>query len=133
MKKGFKTITSRETLIPGIASLLMMMGLLVLLIITGFLFAANSDERIASTARKAFVSQACLKGENIRVESLDGAVTLTGTVAEEPHASLAAATVADLPGVKRVDNRLEVRAHAGSGPGSSLPGLSGPGRRNALK
>lgn len=133
MKKGFKSITSRETLISGIISLLLMTGLLVLLTITGYLFAPNTDERITVAARKAFVSQAHLKGDNIQVDSLDGAVTLTGTVAEEPHASLAAKTVADLPGVKRVDNRLEVRARAGSGPRSSLPGLSGPYLHNASK
>jgi hypothetical protein len=133
MKKGLQAITSRETLIPGILSLLLMTGLLVLLMITGFLFAANTDERIAAAAKEAFVSQAYLKGDDIQVRSQDGAVTLTGTVAEEPHSSLAAETVADLPGVKRVDNRLEVRAHAGSGPKSTPAGLSGPGPQNATK
>ena len=133
MKKGLKAITSPETLIPGLASLLLMTGLLLLLIITGRLFHANPDERIAAAAREAFVSQAYLKGDDIQVRAQDGAVFLTGSVAEGSHASLAAETVAVLPGVKRVDNRLEVRTHAGSGPNSSPASLSGPGLQNSTK
>jgi hypothetical protein len=99
----------RETLIPGIISMLLMSGLLALLIITGHLFAANTDDRIAAAARGSFIFQTYLKGDDIQIRSEDGAVTLLGTVATEPHLSLAADTVADLPGVKRVDNRLAVR------------------------
>ena len=66
----------RETLISGILSLLLMTGLLALLIIAGYLFAANTDERIAAAAKQAFVSQAYLKGDDIQVRSQDGAVTL---------------------------------------------------------
>ena len=119
----------RETLISGMLSLLVMTGLLALLVIAGYLFAANTDERIAAAAREAFESQAYLKGDDIQVHSQDGAVTLLGTVAAEPHLLIAAATVADLPGVKRVDNRLAVRAHAVAGPatGSADPVVSGPG------
>jgi hypothetical protein len=125
----------RETLISGMLSLLVMTGLLALLIIAGYLFAANTDERIAAAAKKAFVSQAYLKGDDIQVHAQDGAVTLLGTVADEPHLLLAAATVADLPGVKRVDNRLEVRAHANAGqvPGSAVPVISGPDLHNISK
>jgi osmotically-inducible protein OsmY len=50
-----------------------------------------------------------LKGDDIKIQSKDGVVTLTGTVSEESHKSLAQETVADLPGVKSVDNRLEVK------------------------
>jgi osmotically-inducible protein OsmY len=50
-----------------------------------------------------------LKGDDIRIQSKDGAVTLTGTVSEESHKSLAQETVAGLSGVKSVDNRLEVK------------------------
>ncbi len=120
MKTAPMTRKLRETLISGILSVAVMAGLLGLLIIAGFLFAANTDERIAAAAREAFVSQAYLKGDDIQVHSQDGAVTLLGTVAAERHLLIAAATVADLPGVKRVDNRLEVRAlaSAGQAPGS---------------
>jgi osmotically-inducible protein OsmY len=50
-----------------------------------------------------------LKADDITIQSRDGAVTLTGTVSEESHKSLAQETVAGLPGVKSVDNRLEVK------------------------
>jgi hypothetical protein len=122
-----------ETLISGILSIAVMAGLLGLLIIAGYLFVANSDERIVAAARQAFVSQAFLKGDDIRVHSQDGAVTLLGTVAAEPHLLIAAATVADLPGVKRVDNRLEVRARASPGqpPGAAQGAVSGTDRRTA--
>jgi osmotically-inducible protein OsmY len=50
-----------------------------------------------------------LKGDDIKVDaSKDGSVTLTGTVAEWSHRSLAEETVLGLPGVIRVENKLEV-------------------------
>ena len=49
-----------------------------------------------------------LKDDSIKTESKDGVVTLTGTVAEASHKSLAQDTVASLPGVKSVDNQLLV-------------------------
>jgi hyperosmotically inducible protein len=98
----------RETLISGMAALLVMAIILTLLMITGYLFAADMDEQIVSTARQSYVFKTFLKGDDIQILSQDGVVTLTGTVASEPHAILAAETVADLPGVKSVDNKLEV-------------------------
>jgi BON domain len=135
MKTAPMTRKLRETLISGILSLALMTGLLVLLIIAGYLFAANKDERIATAAREAFVSQAYLKGDDIQVHSQDGAVTLLGTVAAANNKWGSVATVADLPGVKRVDNRLEVRAHAfaGQAPGSAHPAVSGPGLHGVSK
>ncbi len=67
------------------------------------------DDRIESSAKKSYVFKTYLKGDDIKIQSKDGAVTLTGTVAEEFHKSLAQETVAGLPGVKSVDNRLEVK------------------------
>lgn len=87
------------------------MGLMAvgaLLMIAGFLSAANMDRQIESAAMKSYVFKTYLKGDDIQVHAQDGMVTLTGTVAAETHLSLAADTVADLPGVKSVDNRLEV-------------------------
>ena len=49
-----------------------------------------------------------LKDDSIKTESKDGVVTLTGTVSESSHKSLAQDTVEDLPGVKSVDNQLKV-------------------------
>jgi len=51
-----------------------------------------------------------LKGDAVKAESKDGVVTLSGTVNDASHKSLAEETVANLPGVKKVDNRLELKA-----------------------
>lgn len=87
----------------------LMMGAVALLMITGSLFASDMDKRIESSAKKSYVFKTYLKDDDIQIHSQDGVVTLTGTVSEESHLSLAADTVADLPGVKSVDNRLEVK------------------------
>jgi osmotically-inducible protein OsmY len=87
----------------------MLMAGAVGLLFTGSLFSQDTDRRIESSAKKTYVFNAYLKGDDIQVRSRDGIVTLTGTVSEDSHLSLAADTVADLPGVKSVDNRLTVK------------------------
>jgi len=71
--------------------------------------ASEADDSIESSAMNSYVFKNILQDDDVTVKSMDGAVTLTGTVAEEPHKSLAKETVANLPGVKSVDNRLEVK------------------------
>ncbi|MDD5286541.1 MAG: BON domain-containing protein [Desulfuromonadaceae bacterium] len=70
---------------------------------------SNMDNRIELSAQKSHVFQTYLLSDDIRIESNDGVVTLTGVVTEYFHKSLAQETVAGLPGVKSVDNRLEVK------------------------
>jgi len=77
------------------------------------LFASVTDDRIQSSAKKTYVFKTYLRSDAIKVNSKDGDVTLTGTVAEESHKSLAQDTVAGLPGVKSVDNKLTLK---GEGP-----------------
>ncbi len=72
-------------------------------------YATKTDDRIESSAKKSYVFKTYLKDDDIKIESKNGAVTLTGTVSEESHKSLAQETVASLPGVKSVDNSLEVK------------------------
>jgi len=79
-----------------------------MLITSSPLRAADTDSRIESSATKSYVFKTTLKDDSIKTESKDGIVTLTGTVAEESHKSLAENTVASLPGVIRVDNQLVV-------------------------
>lgn len=69
--------------------------------------ASEMDSRIESSAKQSYVFKTYLKDDDIKIESRDGAVTLTGFVPDEYHKSLAQETVAGLPGVKSVDNRLE--------------------------
>ncbi|MDD5141679.1 MAG: BON domain-containing protein [Verrucomicrobiales bacterium] len=80
----------------------------LMLITSTPLRAASTDDRIESSAAKSYVFKTYLKDDSIKTESKDGAVTLTGTVAEDSHKSMAENTVASLPGVKSVDNQLKV-------------------------
>ncbi len=109
MKIELMTKKYQENLLPGLFSLLVMAGILIFLVLQGYLFAADMDDQIESAARKSYVFKTFLKGDDIQIDSQNGVVTLTGTVVAEPHLFLAAETVADLPGVKSVDNRLTVR------------------------
>ena len=71
--------------------------------------ATNMDDRIESSAKKSYVFKTYLRDDDIKIQSRDGVVTLTGIVSEEYHKSLAEETMAGLPGVKNVDNRLEIK------------------------
>ncbi len=71
--------------------------------------ASQTDERIEASAKKSYVFKTYLKDDSINTQSKDGVVTLTGTVAEESHRSLAQETVANLPGVVNVDNQLKLQ------------------------
>jgi osmotically-inducible protein OsmY len=73
------------------------------------LFAASTDDRIESAAKQTYVFRTYLKNDNIKVSSKAGDVTLTGTVNEEGHKSLAKDTVVGLPGVKSVDDKLTLK------------------------
>jgi hyperosmotically inducible periplasmic protein len=87
----------------------LMMAVVALLLISVPVHASKMDDGIKASAQKSFVFKTYLKNDDIKIESKDGAVTLTGTVSEESHKSLAQETVAGLSGVKSVDNRLEVK------------------------
>ena len=80
----------------------------ILFISGSSLRAAVTDDRIESAAAKSYTFKTTLKADSIKTEAKDGIVTLTGTVAEASHKSLAEDTVASLPGVKSVDNQLVV-------------------------
>jgi osmotically-inducible protein OsmY len=71
--------------------------------------AASDDSRIESAAKESYTFKTYLNSDRIHVKSKDGVVTLTGTVADDSHRSLAADTVANLPGVVSVNNELRVR------------------------
>jgi len=94
-----KKTTYRAALITIVASLFLI----------HFSFAAETDDRIESTAKQSYVFKTYLAGDDIKIASKDGVVTLTGTVAEESNKALAHETVAGLPGVASVDNQLEVK------------------------
>ncbi len=93
----------------AIYSVALMVAAIALLTIDVPAYATKMDNRIESSAKKSYVFKTYLKDDDIKIESKNGAVTLTGTVSEEYHKSLAQETVSGLPGVKSVDNKLEVK------------------------
>lgn len=82
---------------------------IALLVMSMPLYASETDDRIESSAKESYVFKTYLKDDDIKVKSQEGVVILTGTVSEEAHKSLAEKTVESLPGVKSVDNKLEVK------------------------
>jgi hyperosmotically inducible periplasmic protein len=89
--------------------IVMMVAAVALLALSMPVHASQMDDRIESTARKSYVFKTFLKADDIKIESRDGDVTLTGIVADNFNKSLAQETLAGIPGVKSVDNRLEVK------------------------
>jgi osmotically-inducible protein OsmY len=90
----------------------MVMAALALTSFSVPVYAGKTDSRIESSARQSYVFKTYLKNDDIKFQSSDGVVTLTGTVAEDSHKSLAQETVAGLPGVTSVDNQLEVKGES---------------------
>ena len=90
-------------------SAVLMMSVVALIVTSMPVYASEMDDRIELSARKSHVFKTYLGGDDIKIQSKDGDVTLTGTVSEESHKALAYETVAGLPGVKSVDNRLELK------------------------
>lgn len=89
-----------------------MIAAMALLALCVPVYASKTDDRIESSAKNSYVFQAYLQGDDIKIQSLNGVVTLTGTVAEESHKLLAQDTVASLPGVKSVDNKLAIKGES---------------------
>jgi hyperosmotically inducible periplasmic protein len=73
------------------------------------LLADQTDDHIVESAKKSFVFKNFLKKDSIKTESKNGSVTLTGTVEHEYQKTLAEDTVASIPEVKSVDNRLKIK------------------------
>jgi osmotically-inducible protein OsmY len=71
--------------------------------------ALKMDSRIELSAKQSYVFKTYLKDDDIKIRSRDGIVTLTGIVSENFHKSLAQETVAGIPCVARVNNRLKVK------------------------
>jgi len=93
-------------------SVALMVAAIVLLVISVPVYASEMDDRIESSARQSYVFKTYLKDDDIKIQSKDAVVTLTGIVANEFHKSLAQETLAGLPGVISVDNRLELKGAA---------------------
>jgi osmotically-inducible protein OsmY len=86
-----------------------MVTAIALLVASTPLQASETDDRIESSAKESYVFKTYLKNDAVKVQSEDGIVTLSGTVDQDSHKGLAQETVANLPGVKSVDNRVELK------------------------
>ena len=80
-----------------------------LIVISMPMQASTQDDRIESSARNSYVFKTYLQTDDINIKSVNGGVTLTGTVSDDFHKSLARESVAGLPGVKTVTDKLEVK------------------------
>lgn len=72
--------------------------------------ASESDDKIESSFKQTYVYKTYLINDSVKTDAKDGAVTLTGVVAQDFHKSLAQETMANLPGVTSVDNKLATKA-----------------------
>ncbi len=86
----------------------MMLTTVALLALSAPAYASKIDSRIASAARKTYLFKTFLQFDKIQITSVDGVVSLTGSVFEESHKVLAQETLASLPGVQNVDNQIEI-------------------------
>ncbi len=92
-------------------------------------FASEMDSKTEVSAKQSYVYATYLKDDPIAIKSVDGAVTLTGSVADGAHRSLAVDTVANLPGVKSVDDQLTLK---GDLPAENTDGWVGMKVKTAL-
>jgi osmotically-inducible protein OsmY len=108
MKTKFQLQTGRNAMKVMHRTVLIVVSVSVLALSVS-MHASEMDDRIDSSARNSYVFKTYLQADDIKIQSSNGVVTLTGSVSDEAHKSLARESVADLPGVKSVNNRLEVK------------------------
>jgi hyperosmotically inducible periplasmic protein len=72
--------------------------------------ANDTDNRIEAAFKNSLVYNSYLTdpGETVNIRSDRSAVTLTGTVTNKADKSLAEATASNIPGVKKVDNKIQI-------------------------
>ena len=102
-------VRNKEVQIMAMYCVVLIVAVITLLVTSVPVHASKMDSRIELSAKQSYVFKTYLKDDDIKIESKNGAVTLTGIVSEEYHKSLAQETMAGLPGVKSVDNGLEVK------------------------
>ena len=88
----------------------MMMAAAALVAFSAPVQASKMDDNIEASAKQSYIFKTYLEGDDIKVKSRDGAVTVTGAVLNESHKLLAQETVAGIPNVKSVDNQLKVKS-----------------------
>jgi len=99
-----------------------MKTLISFIILTAFTFcsfsalsAVQTDSQIEDAVKNSYTFKNYLKDMDIKVESKNAIVILTGTVPDEYHKLLAKDTVINLPGVKGVKDRLQIKEDESGG------------------
>ena len=100
---------NKEVQIKVMYYVVLIVAVITLLVTSVPVRASEMDDRIELSIKKSYVFKTYLKGDDIKIQTMDGVVILTGNVAEEYHKALAQETVASLPGVKGVVNKLEIK------------------------
>jgi len=98
--KNIPVITRRTTFITLALSMLLTPAVLR---------ADENDDRIDAAAKSTYVFKTFLVEDSVTTKTKDGITTLSGSVKEADHKQLAQDTVAGLPGVKSVDNQIEIK------------------------
>lgn len=76
------------------------------------IYANDADDKVEATFKGSYVYMTYLQDDAISIDANNGVVTLTGSVKQDYHRSLAQDTAANLAGVTRVDNRLTTDGEA---------------------
>jgi len=74
---------------------------------------SEADRTITQQIRQGVVKDDALSitGKNVKIITVDGVVTLRGPVKTDKEKTVIASIAKDAPGVKRVDNQLEIAAN----------------------
>jgi BON domain-containing protein len=110
--------------------------LLVLLLALGMTMACNrapNDAQIASQVQVKITADSNIQNKEIGVQSANGVVTLSGTVASEIERSAAANDAAQVSGVKTVVNDLQVSQAAMAPPATAPMEQPAPAARTASR
>jgi|GEM_PF-1011728 len=75
----------------------------------GYPVASVDDANVSAQIRTALVNEAMFKVNQIRVETVNGTVTLSGTVQSRPEADRVVEMTKTVQGVKEIRNSLDVR------------------------
>ncbi|HKB90623.1 MAG TPA: BON domain-containing protein [Opitutaceae bacterium] len=89
----------------------LLIGLLIAATPGVLLASTETDRKIEDAATSSYNYKTVLQG-HVKVKVKDGVVTLTGTLPDAGQKDLAEDTVSNLPGVTRVDDRIEVKSAA---------------------
>jgi osmotically-inducible protein OsmY len=80
---------------------------------------AAPDAALATAVHERLAADRKVDAQQVRVEAEGGVVQLLGEVDSEAERKAAGAAAAKVPGVRRVDNRLTVKASVAPAPGTS--------------